>query len=74
MMEMAYFMISYLPFYKTLDSKGVTEYELIYKHGISSNTLYRMKKGEAITTKTIDTFCFILNCEVSDIIEYKKDR
>ena len=65
-------MISYKPFYDTLFKKNVTEYELIFKHGISSNTLYRMKQGKAITTKTLDTLCFILNCPVSDIIQYEK--
>lgn len=67
-------MISYSPFYKTLDSKNMTEYQLIYKFGISSNTLYRMKKGEAITTKTLDILCFILKCEISDIIIYIEDK
>lgn len=65
-------MISYEPFYNTLFKKGVTEYELIFKHGLSANTIHRMKKGEAITTKTLDTLCFILDCNVSDIIKYKK--
>lgn len=65
-------MISYKPFYETLLRKNMTEYQLIFKHGISANTLYRMKKGEAITTKTLDTLCFILGCPVSDIIEYKQ--
>ena len=65
-------MISYRPFYETLNKKGITEYALIFKHGISANTLYRMKKGEAITTKTLDTLCFILNCKVSDVLEYEE--
>lgn len=46
-------MISYKPFYNTLFQKSITEYELIFKHGISANTLYRMKKEEAITAKTL---------------------
>lgn len=65
-------MISYRPFYNTLFKKNMTEYELIFKHGISANTLHRMKKGEAITTKTLDTLCFVLDCSVSDILEYVK--
>jgi len=64
-------LISYRPFYETLYKKGVTEYELIFKHGISANTLYRMKQGKAITTKTLDTLCFILDCPVQDILEYR---
>lgn len=67
-------MISYAPFYKTLLKKGVTEYQLIFKHGISANTLYRMKKGENITMKTLDTLCFILDCGVSDVIRYIPDE
>lgn len=65
-------MISYRPFYETLYKKNMTEYELIFKHGMSANTLYRIKIGKAITTKTLDTLCFILNCTVSDIIEYNE--
>lgn len=54
-------MISYKPFYETLFRRNLTEYQLIHHHGISANTLHRIKKGEAITTKTIDTLCDILN-------------
>lgn len=67
-------MISYAPFYDTLCKKGMTEYSLIFKNGISANTLHRMHKGEAITTKTLDALCFILDCEVSDIIMHDKQH
>ena len=67
-------MISYAPFYKTLLKKGITEYQLIFKHGVSANTLHRMKHGETITLKTLDTLCFILDCTVSDIIEYVSEE
>lgn len=63
-------MISYAPFYKTLLDKGVTEYNLIFKQGVSANTINRMKHGRAISTKTLDTLCFILDCRVEDILEY----
>lgn len=65
-------MISYQPFYNTLFQKQITEYQLIHIHGISANILYRMKQGKAITTKTIDSLCFILDCSVSDIIYHDK--
>lgn len=63
-------MISYRPFYETLYKKKITEYMLIFKHGIPANTLHRMKHGEAITTKTLDALCSVLECNVSDILEY----
>ena len=67
-------MISYEPFYKTLLEKGITEYELIYKNGISANTIHRMKHGKPITTTTLDSLCFILNCQPQDILTYKEDE
>ena len=67
-------MISYAPFYETLLKSGITEYQLIFKHGFSANILHRMKHGKAISTKTLDTLCFILNCKVTDILEYVEDQ
>ena len=66
-------MISYKPFYETLFKKGITEYHLIFKEGFSANTLHRMKKGEAISTKTLDALCYALDCEVSDIIKFERE-
>ena len=66
-------MISYQPFYETLYKKGITEYHLIFKQGLSANTLHRMKHGEAISTKTLNLLCEILNCSVGEIIEYVPD-
>lgn len=63
-------MISYKPFYETMYKRDMTEYALIYKHGLPANTLHRMKHGEAITTKTLDALCSILECRVEDILEY----
>ena len=67
-------MISYKPFFETLLSKNLTEYNLIYKQGLSANTIHRIKKGLPITTKTLDALCFILDCEVSDIVVHDKSK
>lgn len=67
-------MISYKPFYETMYKKNITEYHLIYKEGISANILYRMKKGLPITTKTLDSLCYALDCEVSDILMHDKTQ
>ena len=66
--------ISYEPFYQTLLKKNITEYHLIYKEGLSANTLHRMKNGLPITTKTLGMFCFILDCEVCDILYHDKTQ
>ena len=65
-------MISYSPFWKTLKNKNVTTYALIYKHGISSATIDRIKKGGGISTAKLNDLCEILDCKVEDIIRYEK--
>lgn len=67
-------MISYAPFYQTLLRKKITEYHLIYKEGVSANILHRMRHGQNITMKTLDTLCLILNCRVDEVIEYVPDE
>lgn len=63
-------MISYEPFWNTLKIRGESTYSLINKHGISSATINRIRKGEGITTQKINDFCKILRCNVEDIIKY----
>jgi len=72
-LNMVMTMISYEPFYQTLIKKNITEYNLIYKQGFSANTLYRIKKGKAISTKTLDALCDALDCQVEDVIRFVKE-
>ena len=67
-------MISYQPLFDTMKKQNITEYNLIYKQGLSANTIHRIKKGLPTTTKTLDELCYILDCEVQDIIEHDKTR
>ncbi len=66
-------MISYKPFFDTLKKKNISTYTLIYKYGISSATIDRIKKGGGITTAKLNDLCNILNCNVEDIIVFKKE-
>lgn len=66
-------MIIYEPFWRTLKLRGESTYTLINKHGISSATIDRLRKGEGITTQKINDLCKILDCKVEDIIEYVED-
>ena len=67
-------MMSYEPFWATLKERNMTTYTLINKYNISSATIDRMKKGGGISTMKIEDFCRILNCKVSDIVEYIPDE
>ncbi len=66
-------MISYENLWKTMSKKGITQYALIKKHGVSPAQITRLKRGESVSTNTIEMFCKILNCQVGDIMEYVED-
>lgn len=53
-----------------MKSRGITQYALIKKHGVSPAQITRLKRNESVSTHTIDAFCSILDCEVSDIMRY----
>ncbi|MBR6780347.1 MAG: helix-turn-helix transcriptional regulator [Clostridia bacterium] len=66
-------MISFSPFYKTLREKNISTYKLINQYGISRSLLDRIKHNKPMTTATLNELCNILNCDITDIIEYTKD-
>ena len=63
-------MISYKPLYQTLKEKEISTYKLINEYHISRSLLDRLKHDKPITTVTINDLCRILNCSVSEILEY----
>lgn len=66
-------MISYAPLWETMKKCGATTYTLQVKGGISSSTIRRLKAGDSVSTNSLDALCKILNCTISDIIEYLPD-
>ncbi len=63
-------MISYAPLWRTMEKTGATTYTLQVKGQISSSTVRRLKAGESVSTNTLDALCRILQCDLTDIIEY----
>ncbi len=63
-------MISFDKLWDTMKKRGITQYALIKHYGISPAQITRLKRNESVSTNTIATFCRILNCQVSDIMEY----
>ena len=67
-------MISYEPLWRTMKERGATTYTLQVKGEISSSTIRRLKANESVSTNTLEALCKILNCDLSDIIEYLPDN
>ena len=62
-------MISYEPLFRTIKEKHISSYRL-ERMGFSRATYYSIKKGNSISTNTINQLCVLLECNVSDIIEF----
>lgn len=67
-------MIRYTPFFKTMQEKGITSYALTKKLGFPQSTYYAIKRGENISTHTLNQLCSLLQCRVEDILEYVEDE
>lgn len=66
-------MISYDKLWKTMKVKGISQYTLIKDYHFSAGQLSRLRKNSFVSTHTIDMLCNILDCNVEDIMTYKKD-
>lgn len=66
-------MISYKPLFQTMKEKGITSYRL-GKMGFPLSNYYAMKKGENISTHTLNLLCKLLQCKVEDVLEYVEEE
>ena len=60
-------MIDYGPLWRTMERKGISQYQLL-KAGIDNKTLDSLKKGKNITLLTLEKLCLILDCTPNDIV------
>lgn len=63
-------MIIFDKLWATMESRGVSTYQLREKCGIDSKTVRRLRANENIETKTLDKLCLVLSCRLEDIAEF----
>ena len=66
-------MISYEPLFCTMKEKGISSYRL-GKMGFPMSNYYAMKRGENISSHTLNQLCRLLQCGVEDVMEYVEDE
>lgn len=61
---------------KYLDRCGMTRYELAKRTEVKFQTIDRYYKNRVVRYDSyiLDRICAVLNCNLSDIIEYTKDE
>lgn len=67
-------MISYAPLWETLDKKGISTYWLLKQEIIDRKTLHNLKHNKNTTLLTMEKLCLALDCEISDIVKFVKDK
>lgn len=65
--------ICYNGLLKLLIDKGMNKTELCKSCGISSKTMSRIGKNQAISLDVIERICLRLNCRIEDVVEIKPD-
>lgn len=66
--------LSYNKLWKKMIDEKISQKELQEKTNISRSTFAKMKKGLSINTLIIEKICSVLNCNVSDIMDYVKEE
>ncbi len=68
--------VSYNGLWKLLIDKKMKKMDLVENEniGISSSTLAKMSKGEAISLSILEKICEELDCDFGDIISYERNE
>ena len=65
---------TYKPLWKLLIDRRMTKKSLMQLTGISKSTMDKMYREEYVALSIIDRICSQLQCEISDVIEYKEKK
>ncbi|WP_044936608.1 helix-turn-helix domain-containing protein [Pseudobutyrivibrio sp. LB2011] len=67
-------MITYDPFWKTIQTLSISQYDLEKKYGFSHGTLDSLRHNRSITMNTLDDICNRLNIDIPDVILFTPDE
>ena len=66
-------MIIYNRLWDTMKQRGISTYRLRESYGFNTKTIAKLRQNGTVTTQTLNKLCSILDCDISDIAEYKKE-
>ena len=66
--------ISYDPFWRTIEEKGLNQYILINKMGVINSLIHKLRHNMDIRLSTLSDLCEKLNCKVEDIVEVVEEK
>ena len=57
-----------------LKEKGYSSYTLRKEKLLSESTIQKLREGEGFAWDNLDTLCRLLECDISDLLEYQKEE
>ena len=57
-----------------LKEKGYSSYTLRKEKLLSESTIQKLRDGEGVSWDNLDTLCKLLDCDISELLEYQKER
>lgn len=67
-------MMVFVEVMKRLSDAGYSSYRLQKENLIPGSTLDRLRRGESVSTNTIETICKLCNCQPADFMVYVPDK
>lgn len=62
--------ICYKKLWKLLIDKDMQKKDLRLATGLSTNVIAKLRKNENVSTEVLGKICKVLNCEITDIMEF----
>lgn len=66
-------MVSYDKLWKLLIDKHISKTELRINAGLTTSALAQLGKNEYVSLKTIEKICSVLDCDIADVVELRKN-
>ena len=66
-------MVSYDKLWKLLIDKHMSKTELRIRAGLTTSALAQLGKNEYVSLKTIEKICSVLDCDIADVVELRKN-
>ena len=66
--------VSYNGLWKILIDKKMKKMDLVEQLGISSSTVAKLSKNEAVSMSVLEKLCDLLECDFGDIMTYEKNK
>lgn len=65
---------TYEPLWNTLKKKGISQYDLIKVHHVSTGTLDSLRKNKSVTMNTLHDLCIAIDCQIQDVVQVIKEN